>query len=40
MIFAPIIAHLYPPTRHTNGYIRRSLVIYCPYGLIAAEVTA
>lgn len=39
-IFASILAHLYPPARHTNWYFRRSLVIYCPYGLIAAEVTA
>ncbi len=35
-----IIARLYPPTRHTSRYIRRSLVIYCPYVLPAAEVTA
>jgi hypothetical protein len=40
IIFALIIAHLYPPTRHTNGYIRRSLALYCPYVLPAAEVTA
>ena len=39
-IFALIIARLYPPTRHTSRYIRRSLVIYCPYVLPAAEVTA